>query len=107
MFKLLTAAAICVGVTALSLPLIESATERASARQEPPARAQPGGYKSLTLDANPQGHFHVETVVNGRRLEMLADTGATKVVLTAQDAARIASVRARTITRSSCRPRTG
>ncbi|MEZ5878714.1 MAG: TIGR02281 family clan AA aspartic protease [Tepidamorphaceae bacterium] len=51
--------------------------------------AQTSNYRSLTLEADRNGHFRVEAVINGRRLDMMADTGATAVALMAEDAARI------------------
>ena len=51
---------------------------------------QTSNYRSLTLEADRNGHFRVEAVINGRRLDMMADTGATAVALMAEDAARIA-----------------
>src|SRR5882757_2997955 len=38
---------------------------------------------------NPQGHFFVEPIVNGTRLRMMVDTGASFVVLSREDARHI------------------
>lgn len=49
---------------------------------------EPSGYgRSLKLDSDRQGHFHAEARVNGRRLDVMVDTGASRVVLRESDAA--------------------
>jgi aspartyl protease family protein len=49
----------------------------------PTSPSQPN---SVTLLADPLGHFFVEPIINGTRLRMLVDTGASLVVLTRDDA---------------------
>jgi len=44
---------------------------------------------TVTVVADQQGHFFVEPIVNGTRLRMLVDTGATLVVLSGHDARRL------------------
>jgi aspartyl protease family protein len=44
--------------------------------------------RSVVVSADGRGHFTVQAQVNGRSIDMLADTGASAVVLTAQDARR-------------------
>jgi aspartyl protease family protein len=44
---------------------------------------------SVTLTADPQGHFYLEPIVNGTRLKMMVDTGASLVVLSKEDARHI------------------
>ena len=44
---------------------------------------------SVTLIADTSGHFFIEPTVNGSRIRMLIDTGATTVSLTKEDARRI------------------
>lgn len=56
-------------------------------RQEAAAKTAPG--RTVALTAGNDGHFRAEASVNGRRLAMLVDTGATNVVLSAEDAERI------------------
>jgi aspartyl protease family protein len=48
-----------------------------------PAPAEP---TLITVRADPQGHFFVEPFVNGLRLRMMVDTGASLVVLSREDA---------------------
>ena len=47
------------------------------------------GNRRVAISADRSGHFSVSTVVNGRHIEMLADTGATVVVLRYDDAQRL------------------
>jgi aspartyl protease family protein len=49
---------------------------------------QPTGSRTVRLRADRLGHFIVDARVNGRPIEMLADTGASAVVLTQEDARR-------------------
>ena len=44
---------------------------------------------SLTLKADRRGHFVVEALVDGQPVRFLIDSGASKVVLSATDAARL------------------
>lgn len=48
-----------------------------------------GSRRIVAIRADQSGHFLVDAVIEGRRLKMLADTGATSVVLSAEDAERI------------------
>ncbi len=54
----------------------------------PPPAAQPDPY-SVTFAADASGHFLVEPTVNGTRVRMLVDTGASSIVLTPEDARRL------------------
>jgi aspartyl protease family protein len=45
----------------------------------------------VTLVADSQGHFLVEPIINGVRLRMLVDTGASLVAISREDARRIGS----------------
>jgi aspartyl protease family protein len=49
--------------------------------------ANPDG--SVTFRAGQDGHFHVEALINGTRLRLLVDTGASQVVLSPSDARRL------------------
>ena len=49
--------------------------------------ANPDG--SVTYRAGEDGHFHVEARINGTRLRLLVDTGASQVVLSPADARRL------------------
>jgi aspartyl protease family protein len=45
--------------------------------------------QSVTLTANPQGHFVLDGQINGGSMRFLLDTGATMVALSAGDAGRL------------------
>ena len=61
---------------------------RRAARHRPP-NARPRAGRKVAIDAGPRGHFVVEASVNGRRIEVIVDTGATTVALTASTARRL------------------
>jgi aspartyl protease family protein len=45
--------------------------------------------RTVTLSPGNDGHFRAEARVDGRRLELVVDTGATQIALRAGDAARL------------------
>lgn len=47
-----------------------------------------GSASVVAIQADVNGHFSVSTLVNGTHVEMIADTGASAVVLTSSDAQR-------------------
>ena len=59
----------------------------AQTETEKPAHAGFGG--EVRLKADPRGHFVLDASINGRPLTLMADTGATLVVLTYEDAERV------------------
>ncbi len=66
----------------------------AQARRAPEPPVQQAARPSATGDemivrAGPNGHFMVDAVVDGVEIRFLVDTGATSVVLTAEDAERL------------------
>jgi aspartyl protease family protein len=48
-----------------------------------------GNSRTITIRQSNNGHFQVEAVVDGRRMEFLVDTGATSIALRESDAARL------------------
>ena len=50
----------------------------------------PAGFapNTLVLDANAQGHFFTEVAIDGTRLSMMVDTGATLCAFSQEDAER-------------------
>ena len=69
------------------LPRLGETTAEFEARmKELPRPASPSESNSVTLVADPLGHFYVEPIVNGTRLRMMVDTGASLVVLSRDDA---------------------
>ena len=57
-----------------------------TARYQQPVESIPG---ELTLKADSRGHYVVDARVNGRSIRFLVDTGASHVVLSADDAERL------------------
>jgi aspartyl protease family protein len=57
--------------------------------QSMPQRSATGGSRSVELRAQRNGHFMTEAEVNGRRIEVMVDTGASIIALTYEDAAAI------------------
>jgi aspartyl protease family protein len=47
------------------------------------------GSRTVTIRQGGNGHFQLDAIVDGRRLEFLVDTGATGVALRESDAARL------------------
>src|SRR4029079_3940297 len=47
------------------------------------------GYRTVRLEGDRNGHFHVDARVDGRSVEFVVDTGASKVVLRESAAARL------------------
>jgi aspartyl protease family protein len=48
-----------------------------------------GGERTVRIRRRPEGHFHARTEVNGVKLRMLIDTGATSIVLKHDDAHKV------------------
>lgn len=72
--------------------------EQRTAKQ--PAKASRPASRALTIRASAGGHFMIEADVDGADIRFMVDTGATEVVLTPEDAARIGfDLRARNFTR--------
>jgi aspartyl protease family protein len=53
------------------------------------AKVEPSNSRSMTLSRGDNGHFNVEAVIDGRRMEFLVDTGASVIALREGDAARL------------------
>lgn len=66
-------------------PAAATAVAPPSAGRVSPVSAGPG---TMTLFADAHGHFITDAVIDGRRLNMLVDTGATSCAFTYEDAAR-------------------
>lgn len=58
---------------------------RGAARDAAPT----GAPHDVAISAGRGGHFFVEAMINGSHVRLVADTGATLIALTAEDAARI------------------
>jgi aspartyl protease family protein len=64
-----------------------SAAIMAAAPAEPPASAY--NSRSVTIQRGNDGHFRTEARIDGRRLDLVVDTGASQIALRASDAARL------------------
>jgi aspartyl protease family protein len=68
----------------------QSAEAKPALRAEPPQKPQTqSGYRTVTVESGPGGHFQVEGSVDGRRLDFMVDTGATDVALRERDANKL------------------
>jgi aspartyl protease family protein len=65
-------------------------TTAATARVEPAApESAPANSRSMSIPRGDNGHFNVEAVIDGRRMDFLVDTGASVIALRESDAARL------------------
>lgn len=55
----------------------------------PDAGLPPPSGRAVTLKSDSRGHFEADATINGRRVAILVDTGATSVALRAEDAAKL------------------
>jgi aspartyl protease family protein len=53
------------------------------------AQTNTSNSRTVTLSPGRDGHFRTEARVDGRRLELVVDTGASQIALRAEDAARL------------------
>jgi aspartyl protease family protein len=60
-----------------------------AAQSEPPPTTNGANSRSVTLTRGNGGHFWTDARVDGRRLELVVDTGASTIALRASDAARL------------------
>jgi aspartyl protease family protein len=51
--------------------------------------AAPAGSRTVTIQRASNGHFQTEVTVDGRRIDMMVDTGASVIALRQRDAARL------------------
>jgi aspartyl protease family protein len=63
----------------------------ASAAKLAPAEAEPtpANSRSMSISRGDDGHFNVEAIIDGRRMDFLVDTGASVIALREGDAARL------------------
>ena len=90
-FIIFAAMILCAGVVAArwadrSVPIAASPSAMAAAQEPAPAASNS---RTVTLSRSSDGHFRTEARVDGRRLELIVDTGASQIALRASDAARL------------------
>lgn len=71
---------------AVAVPALDEATRPRAAAEE--STASGAADTAVRIPADGRGHFVVEAYVGGRGITMLADTGASAVALTEEDACR-------------------
>jgi aspartyl protease family protein len=84
------AAVLVIGV--LAVRMIDQrgqAPPAAMAAQPAPAPTGSPNSRSVTLSRGQGGHFWTEARLDGRRLDLVVDTGASAIALRASDAARL------------------
>jgi aspartyl protease family protein len=64
----------------------------ADAPSPEPAAPESPGYREALLQADRRGQYAADALVNGLRLRMLVDTGASDVIVSASSAARLGLV---------------
>ena len=74
--------------TALAAPGSASSTRTASARPAP-APAASSSSRTVTLESDSRGHFAVDARIDGRRIDVVVDTGASLVVINESSAAKL------------------
>ena len=93
---------LAAGLVAGALGGLGNRLTRRQSAAPPPATVQPPSLSaaSIALNADRNGHFLADAVVDGRTLRMMVDTGATACSFTEEAAARLGiSVAARDFTR--------
>jgi aspartyl protease family protein len=90
-FIIFAAMILCAGVVAArwadrGVPIAASPSAMAAAQEPAPAASNS---RTVTLSRSSDGHFRTEARVDGRRLELIVDTGASQIALRASDAARL------------------
>jgi aspartyl protease family protein len=93
MGKIITLAATVLVVAVLAVRLIDHAKVPAApsalAAQPVSSPANSSNSRSVTLSKGNGGHFWTDARIDGRRLELVVDTGASTIALRASDAARL------------------
>lgn len=88
-FAAIFGVAAVVGGQYLSSRTPEVAAAPARAAVAAPAAPQGGGLGRTEIAADRSGHYQAKVEIDGRRLDMLVDTGATIIALSNEDAGRI------------------
>jgi aspartyl protease family protein len=70
-------------------PVSSNVASSASPAAPKPPPASASNSRSVTLSRGKGGHFWTDARVDGRRLELVVDTGASTIALRASDAARL------------------
>jgi aspartyl protease family protein len=68
---------------------VASASLAAPRKAQPPARQDTTSYRTVKLEADRGGHFQVDARVDGRNIDFVVDTGASKIVIRESSAAKL------------------
>jgi len=80
---------LAVGVYVARIADRQSPPVALAAQSEPPPATNGSDSHSVTLSRGNGGHFWTDARIDGRRLELVVDTGASTIALRASDAARL------------------
>jgi aspartyl protease family protein len=80
---------LAVGVYVARIADRQSPPVALAAQSEPPPATNGSNSRSVTLSRGNGGHFWTDARIDGRRLELVVDTGASTITLRASDAARL------------------
>jgi aspartyl protease family protein len=83
----LAAIAITIGVTVPKLYVVDPSAKASLAAVETPEVIN--NSRSVTITRGGNGHFQTEASIDGRRINVLVDTGASVIALRESDAARL------------------
>ena len=70
-------------------PTLTPFLSRADNDRRSPSRKSTAAGRRVAVRADDNGHFRIDAKVNGRRVEMLLDTGASAIALTDSDRRRL------------------
>jgi len=90
MFRILVIALILLAAGVFAVRDLERYAGKSNAMTAAPAPAPVSPYaRSVVLTKGRNGHFAVDALVDGRRLEFMVDTGASHIALRQSEAARL------------------
>lgn len=78
-----------LGLSPAPRPQERSAVAPKAARAAEPIPSSAGGFRVETVHADSRGHFSLDGRIDGTRIQLMVDTGASLVVLREEDAERI------------------
>ena len=70
-------------------PVVPSSSATTSAMAAAPVNSSSSNSRTITLARGDDGHFRVDARIDGRRMELVVDTGASQIALRESDAARL------------------
>lgn len=86
---LLLSVGVLAGSILVAAPMLEDILAVKPSEPEATQDRSAYGPRQVALKADALGHFNVRATISGRDIDMLADTGASVIALTEEDARRI------------------